>query len=431
MAAGRGAELLRPPTSSGRATFLELFFDLAFVVALTRVSQRFATLSDDTGWALVTGFGRTLLLFLALWLVWSHTAWITSRYEPEQPIIQAVVVGTMFAGLIMAVTLPRAMEERALPFTAAYLMVMVVRPVVIAAALRGHPRRLVPIRLAVWASASAPLWLAGALGPDRLRLPLWAAALAVDYLAWALGWPLPWLGVSKVGRWRIEGTHLADRYQQMFLIALGESILVIGVVFSGADYSAERAAAFAVAFVTSALLWRIYFYRAGLLLTQAFGRAGMPGRLGAVLERTHLLIVLSVLVTAVGYELVIDHPFGQPRPSWLLFVVGGPMLFLVARMRLEYEIFGRVSRPPHDRLGGPAAVHAGVGPLDADGRAERGGRSAGPGRATRRAAKPGAAAGGSRLADRTGDVRRSRLRGVTRRSCAPAARAEPRGEDGG
>ncbi|MET7704807.1 low temperature requirement protein A [Micromonospora sp. NPDC005413] len=345
MAAGRGAELLRPPTSSGRATFLELFFDLAFVVALTRVTQRFADLSDDTGWALVTGFGRTLLLFLALWLIWSHTAWITSRYEPEQPIIQAVVVGTMFAGLVMAVTLPRAMEERALPFTVAYLMVMVVRPLVVAAALRGHPRRLVPIRLAVWASASAPLWLAGALGPDHLRLPLWAAALAVDYLAWALGWPLPWLGASRVGRWRIAGTHLADRYQQMFLIALGESILVIGVVFGGTDYSGERAAAFAVAFATSALLWRIYFHRAGLLLTEAFDRAGMPGRLGAVSERTHLLIVLSVLVTSVGYELVIDQPYGPPRPSWLLFVVGGPVLFLVARMRLEHEIFGRVSRP--------------------------------------------------------------------------------------
>ncbi|WP_410819013.1 low temperature requirement protein A [Micromonospora sp. 050-3] len=345
MAAGRGADLLRPPLSSGRATFLELFFDLAFVVALTRVSQRFAELGDDNGWALATGFGRTLLLFLALWLIWSHTAWITSRYEPEQPIIQAVVVGTMFAGLIMAVTLPRAMEERALPFTVAYLMVMVLRPLVVAVALRGHPRRLVPFRLVVWALASAPLWLAGALGPDHLRLPLWVVALAVDYLAWALGWPLPWLGVSKVGRWRIAGTHLADRYQQMFLIALGESILVIGVVFSGADYSAGRAAAFTVAFATSALLWRIYFYRAGLLLTEAFGRAGMPGRLGAVSERTHLLIVLSVLVTAVGYELVIDHPFGQPRPSWLLFVVGGPMLFLVARMRLEYEIFGKASRP--------------------------------------------------------------------------------------
>ncbi|MEU8185408.1 low temperature requirement protein A [Micromonospora sp. NPDC049044] len=344
MAAGRSVGLLRPPDSSGRATFLELFFDLAFVVALTRVSQRFAGVSDDTGWALAIGFGRTLLLFLALWLIWSHTVWITSRYEPEQPLIQAVVVGTMFAGLVMAVTLPRAMEERALPFTAAYLMVMVVRPLVVAAALHGHPRRLVPIRLVVWASASAPLWLAGALGPDRLRLTLWVAALAIDYLAWALGWPLPWLGASQVGRWRIAGTHLGDRYQQMFLIALGESILVIGVVFSGRDYSAERAAAFAVTFATSALLWRIYFHRAGLLLPDALDRAAMPGRLGAVLERTHLLIVLSVLGTSVGYELVIDDPFGQPRPSWLLFVVGGPVLFLVVRMRLEYEIFGRVSR---------------------------------------------------------------------------------------
>ncbi|MGW5580300.1 low temperature requirement protein A [Micromonospora chokoriensis] len=344
MTAGPGAKLLRPPTSSGRATFLELFFDLAFVVALTQISRRFAGLGDVTGWALVSGFGRTLLLFLALWLVWSHTAWITSRYEPERSIIQAVVVGTMFAGLVMAVTLPRAMEERALPFAVAYLSVMVVRPLVIAAALRGHPRRLVPFRLAIWATASAPLWLAGALGPDRLLPALWAVALGVDYLAWILGWPLPRLGASAVGRWRIAGVHLADRYQQMILIALGESILLIGIVFGGADYSAERAAAFAVAFVTSALLWRIYFYRAGLLLPDALSRAGMPGRLGTASERTHLLIVLSVLVTAVGYELVIDHPYGSPQPSWLLFVVGGPALFLVARMRLEYEIFGRVSR---------------------------------------------------------------------------------------
>ncbi|MFI7608181.1 low temperature requirement protein A [Micromonospora sp. NPDC049366] len=344
MAARHGADLLRPPTSSGRATFLELFFDLAFVVALTQVSHRFADLGDDTGWTLVTGFGRTLLLFMALWLVWSHTTWITSRYEPERSIIQAVVVGTMLAGLVMAVTLPRAMEERAPAFAAAYLTVTVVRPLVVAAALRGHPRRLVPIRLATWAVASTPLWLAGALGPERLLPPLWAAAVAVDYLAWALGWPVPWLGASAVHRWRVAGTHLADRYQQMFLIALGESILVIGVVFGGTDYSVERAAAFAVAFATSALLWRIYFYRAGLLLTDALGRAGMPGRLGTALERTHLLIVLSVLVTSVGYDLVIDDPFGPPRPTWLLFVVGGPVLFLLARVRLEHETFGRVSR---------------------------------------------------------------------------------------
>jgi low temperature requirement protein LtrA len=344
MVAGRGAKLLRPATSSGRATFLELFFDLAFVFALTRVSQRFVDVGSDAGWSLVAGLGRTLLLFLALWLIWSQTTWITSRYEPERSIIQAVVVGTMFASLVMAVTLPRAMEERALPFAVAYLVVMVVRPLVIAAALRGHPRRLVAFRLAAWAAAAAPLWLVGALGPHPLRLPLWAAALTVDYLAWALGWPLPRLGAAVVGSWRITGKHLADRHQQIFLVALGESILVIGAAFSGVGYSAERATAFGVAFTTSALLWRIYFHRAGRLLTEALDRARMPGQLGTASERIHALLVLSVLVTAVGYELVIAHPYGQPQPTWLLFVVGGPVLFLVARVLLEYEVFGRVSR---------------------------------------------------------------------------------------
>jgi hypothetical protein len=62
MVAGRGAELLRPATSSGRASFLELFFDLAFVFALTRVSQRFADAGGDAGWALAAGLGARLRL---------------------------------------------------------------------------------------------------------------------------------------------------------------------------------------------------------------------------------------------------------------------------------------------------------------------------------------------------------------------------------
>src|SRR5262245_33505 len=84
MVAGRGADLWRPAPSSGRATSLELAFDLALVFALTRVSRRFADLGGDTGWALVAGLARALLLFLARWVSWSHTTWITSRYEPER-----------------------------------------------------------------------------------------------------------------------------------------------------------------------------------------------------------------------------------------------------------------------------------------------------------------------------------------------------------
>ncbi|MFG1829152.1 low temperature requirement protein A [Micromonospora chersina] len=341
----RAAALLRPPMSSARATFLELFFDLVFVFALTRVSQRLINSLPATGWSLAAAVGRTVLLFLALWMVWTITVWVTSRYEPEQAVIQAVVVGTMFASLLMGVALPRALEERALPFAVAYVAVMLGRPLVIAAALHGHPRRLVPLRLAAWAGATAPLWLGGALGPDGMRLPLWALALAVDYAALFTGWPLPRLGSSPTLGWRIAGEHLAERYQQIFLIALGESILVIGVTYSGERFSAEGAGAFVVAFVTTALLWRIYFHRAGRLLGEALRLARMPGRLGTSATITHLVIVLGVLTTAVGYEVVIAEPFHRSDAALLLFVVGGPLLFLAGRARFEYEIFARVSLP--------------------------------------------------------------------------------------
>ncbi|WBB72131.1 low temperature requirement protein A [Micromonospora sp. WMMD1128] len=341
MSEQRGGGLLRTMSSPNRATFLELFFDLVFVFALTRVSQRMV--ADVDGGHMAADVGRTLLLFLVLWHVWTITTWVTSRYEPERVIIQAVVVGVMFGSLVLGVTLPRALEERALAFALAYVVMMVGRPLVLAAALRGHPRWTVPVRLVGWAVATTPLWLAGALVPD-LRLPLWVVALAVDYLGAFLGWPLPRLGASRIRSWLLAGEHLAERYQQIFLIALGESILVIGVSYSGERFSARSAAAFALAFGVTALLWRLYFHRAGYLLAEALRLAGAPGRLAESAAQTHLFMVLGVLSAAVGYELVIAHPFVAADPGRLVFVVGGPAVFLVARSRFEYEIFGRVSR---------------------------------------------------------------------------------------
>ena len=352
MAEQRGGALLRTGSSPGRATFLELFFDLVFVFALTRVSQRLIDGLDGSAGAVAADVGKTLLLFLVLWQVWTITTWVTSRYEPERMVIQVVVVGTMFGSLVLGVTLPRALEERALPFALAYVVVMVGRPLLIAVALRAHPRRLVPVRLAVWAGVSAPLWIAGALLPGP-RLALWVVALAVDHLGTFLGWPLPWIGASRIRQWLVAGEHLAERYQQIFLIALGESILVIGVTYSGKEFSGDAAVAFTISFVITALLWRIYFYRAGHLLAQALRMAGTPGRLAESAAQTHLFMVLGVIGAAVGYELVIAHPYDTARPSRLVFVVGGPALFLAARSRFEYEIFGRVSRP---RLAGLLAL---------------------------------------------------------------------------
>ncbi|MEG3633821.1 low temperature requirement protein A [Micromonospora palythoicola] len=340
--AQRGGALLRGGHGTARTTFLELFLDLAFVFAFTRVSVRFI---DEVEHGLtVLGFLETLILFLALWHVWTLINWVTSRYEPNALTIQLVVVGTMFGSLVMAVAVPRGFEERALPFVVAYLVTVIARPLIIAAVLGRHPRRTVPWRLAAWATLSGAFWLAGALGPAGLRFGLWALAISIDLTGYLLGWPVPGLGRAPVSAWRIAGEHIAERYQQIFLIALGETILVIGIKYSGEGFGQLAAAAFTVAFLTTALLWRIYFHRAGHLLVEALRLARSPGRLGASASTTHLVMVLGVLLTGVGYELVIVKPFDRVEPAWLVFIVGGPALFLLGRARFEYEIFARVSR---------------------------------------------------------------------------------------
>ncbi|GIJ20295.1 low temperature requirement protein A [Micromonospora lutea] len=341
MAAQRGGALLRGEVGSARTTFLELFLDLALVFALTRVSVRFI---DEVEHGLtVMGFLEALLLFLVLWHVWTLINWVTSRYEPDALTIQFVVVGTMFCSLVMGVTLPRAFEERALLFVVAYLAAVIVRPVLIATALGRHPRRSVPWRLAAWAAAAGVFWLAGALVPE-MRFGLWVVAISIDMVGYLLGWPVPGLGRAPVSAWRIAGEHMAERYQQIFLIALGETILVIGITYSGEGYGKLAVAAFTVAFLTTALLWRIYFHRAGHLLTEALRMARSPGRLGASTSSTHLVMVLGVVLTGVGYELVIVKPFDRVEPAWLIFIVGGPALFLLGRVRFEYEIFARIAR---------------------------------------------------------------------------------------
>ncbi len=197
------------------------------------------------------------------------------------------------------------------------------------------------------------LWLAGALLPVNARVVLWGAAMVLEYLGGRFGWPVPGLGRSTVSRWDIHGEHLAERYQQIFLVALGETILLAGLSFTRSPTSPGMVTAFAVALATSVLLWRIYVQRAGQILGEAVTRAAHPATVGRSAADTHLVMVIGVVATAIGYELVIEHPIGHNELPWLAVILGGPALFLAGRARFEYEVFGRVSP---SRLVGIAAL---------------------------------------------------------------------------
>ncbi|ASW55136.1 hypothetical protein CIK06_14585 [Plantactinospora sp. KBS50] len=272
---GVGAgRLLRPREAPRRASFLELFFDLAFILALNRVAQ---ALEDDLT---AGGIYRTALLLAAIWWVWFVTAWSTDWFDPRTPLIIALLIWVMLGGLLMAGTATSAYAGGALLFAGAYVAIHLGRPGLLLPALRGHPLRVRTVRVAVWFVASGALWLAGALLPAA-RVALWTAALVMEYsLAW-LRWPTPGLGRSAWAELRITPEHLAERYQQIYIIALGEPILGAGIAFSQAHLDLPTILAYALVFVVTISVGRLYLLPGGERLGGAIAERGRPEAVSA------------------------------------------------------------------------------------------------------------------------------------------------------
>ncbi|MEU4338693.1 low temperature requirement protein A [Micromonospora lupini] len=187
-----GVPLVRGEASLQRATFLELFLDLVFVFALTRISARVIADFTDGQRGVLAGLGQALLLFLALWAVWSLTVWSTSWLDPEAPIVQTVIVLTTVGAMTMAVAVPDAFGARAALFAITYVSLQIGRVVYFHVAGHGRPDPRQTLRVLLWFGVSAPLWVIGGLVDDgTVRGPLWTLAVLVDYVGLYLGWPTP------------------------------------------------------------------------------------------------------------------------------------------------------------------------------------------------------------------------------------------------
>ncbi len=348
-----GARLLRPRgQGTQRVTSMELFFDLVYVFAVTQLSH---LLLEDLS---VRGAARTLLLLLAVWWAWVYNAWFTNWFDPDGRVVRLVLVGLMLASLIMSATLPEAFGERGLFFAGAFVAMQVGRTIFIIPSLRAEPalRRNFQ-RILAWVATAGVLWLAGGLAHEAARVGLWVAALVVDYAGPVCGFFCPGLGRSQTTDWTITGGHIAERCQLFLIIALGESILVIGATFGGLPLSAGGIAAFVVAFLGSVLLWWVYFDRSAEDSSAVIASAADPGRLGrSAYTYFHLPMVAGVIVAAVGDELTIAHPGGHGSAAVTATVLGGPALFLAGHVLFKREVFGRLSVPRLVALAALAAL---------------------------------------------------------------------------
>ena len=319
-----------------RATFLELLFDLVVVAVLFQLTH---TLREHLSWV---GALQSLVLLLAAWRIWLITTWITDRLDPQRVAIQRLIIGIIVGSLVLAAALPQAFGKYGLIFASVYVAMHIGRQLFLTLFLRGSVRRVAQASL-VWAGVSAVPWIVGGLTHGTVRLALWTFAVVLDYVVHGFDFPIPGAGHLQDWEPQVAAEHLAERYRQVFIIGLGEVILVIGLALSASGFAVTHVAAFVVTVAVTVAVHHIYISRAGEVLPAAIAAAPVAGRLARWAGYVHLVMLAGVFVGAVGADLVISHPSGRTPPAWAFVILGGPALYLAGRAGFEYAVFGRVS----------------------------------------------------------------------------------------
>ncbi|KAB1922043.1 low temperature requirement protein A [Micromonospora noduli] len=349
-----GGAAAASPSDPGleRPAFLELFFDLVYVFALVTLAT---VLADNLTW---TGVVGTLVLLLGFTMIWALTVWTADSVDLTRPAGQGQFIWVAAASLLLAALAADAYGDRRLLFATTYVVIHLSTAAyyILVISRRRPPRR--SIRILIWEAVAGVGWIGGALLGGSGQLAIWVLASVVEYGSAALGWPVPGIGRSRPRDWRLVGARVAERYRQFVIVALGVSIFVTGTTFSMSEYTLERASALLVVFTTIVLMWRIYIYRAGELLTDAIARSSNPALLTQSAAVTHLIMVAGIIGAAVTSRLVVSRPLGETPPSWAAVILGGPALYLVGRGVLDFTVFGRISR---SRLAGLVLL-AGVAP---------------------------------------------------------------------
>lgn len=306
-------------------SFLELFFDLVFVFAITQLSH---FLKDHLTWL---GFAQALVLFLAVWWAWMYTTWATNWADPERFEVRVMLLVLMALSLLMAVALPYGFSKYAGLFALSYLALQIGRTVFMTLILRAESPRNSRnmMRIGAWFCLSALFWLIGVLRPEEERLGWWGLAVAIEYLGPITLFPVPFLGRSSPADWDISGSHMAERCGLFIIIALGEGIIITGATFADADKALGPALAFSLAFLSSVLMWWLYFDLGQKRGSEHISSNAEVGRVArSAYTYLHMPIVLGIVVSAVADAKLLAM-WDQPADGKLALVLcGGAMLFL-------------------------------------------------------------------------------------------------------
>jgi low temperature requirement protein LtrA len=336
---------------AAKVGYVELFFDLVFVFAVTQVSHLLIAHPDGTHLA------RTLVLGLAVWLVWSFTMWVTNWLDPQRPSVRTMLIVLTALGLVMSGAIPEAFGDKALVFAVPFVVMQVGRSAFTAFALGRHwPENARSfVRIGVWEAVAGVAWIVGALADERTRLWWWVAAVAIECVGPRAMFWVPGLGATKATTWAVRGEHMAERVGLFVIISLGESIIVTGATFAEQPVTGLSFAAFGAAFASTVLMWLLFFDRSERAATAWFASREEPGMVAqTAYTYVPVIFVFGIVLTAVADELVLLHPLESHAGAWTAgLVCGAGAVYLVGNALFRRATGGGWSAP---HLAGTAAL---------------------------------------------------------------------------
>ena len=289
------ASLIRPREVARSVAPIELFFDLVYVFTVTQLSEH---LFGDVS---LRGMAQTLVLTLAVMYAWFMTVWTSNWLDVERRQVQLLLLGLMFAGLLMStsvtaafgVDFPPWLSDRAGLFVIGYLAIQIGRTAFAVVAFRGHRLHDHFSNALAWELATGLLWIVGIFFDGDARLAIWAVAVLATYAGVIAGHPLPGRRSPFSTDSQIYAEHLLERFRLFFLIALGETVLTVGSAF--ANYAL-------------------------------------------------IAMVIGIVAIAVGYERALIEPDFDVPTATAALIFGGPAVFLLAQLAFIRQATGEVSQ---------------------------------------------------------------------------------------
>ena len=306
---------------------LELFFDLVFVFGFTQVTT---LLTEHPTW---TGLGQALLVMTALWWAWAAYAWLTNTVDAEVGPVLAAMLVAMGAMFVAALAVPGAFGDEGVVFGVAFLVVNAMQAALYALGARGDRDLLGAIsRIAPWTLGGATLILIAGFVDGWPRAALWLAALAIGFAG---------PGFVSLQGWRVQPAHFVERHGLIVIIAIGESLVAVGIGARGEPLGAGVIVAALLGLLVAMSFWLAYFdfftIRGRQLLDSRSGDEQVAFARD-VYTYLHLPMVVGIVLFAFAVKSVLKDLGDEFGTIEAVSLCGGPALYLFAYVALRFRV---------------------------------------------------------------------------------------------